>query len=132
MVFDESRDMLEVADNFLRFFAHESCGFCTPCRVGTTLVRQMMGRMLQGKGSGRDVRDLTKVARLMKATSHCGLGMTAGNPILDVMAKFRPSFDSRLPSLSILPTFDLDESLAPAREATGREDAAAHFDEETS
>jgi [NiFe] hydrogenase diaphorase moiety large subunit len=39
MVFDETRDMVQVVDNFARFFAHESCGFCTPCRVGTTLVK---------------------------------------------------------------------------------------------
>jgi [NiFe] hydrogenase diaphorase moiety large subunit len=41
MVFDDTRDILAVVDNFARFFAHESCGFCTPCRVGTTLAAQM-------------------------------------------------------------------------------------------
>lgn len=130
MVFDGSRDMLAVVDNFARFFAHESCGFCTPCRVGTTLNARMMRRLVTGNGSRRDVKDLAKVARLMRSTSHCGLGTTAGNPVLDALAKFRPSFERHLRSLDVLPTFDLDESLAPAREATGRDDAGAHFSDE--
>ncbi len=130
MVFNASRDMLEVVDNFTRFFAHESCGFCTPCRVGTTLSAQMMNRIAVGRGTRRDMKDLERVSRLMKASSHCGLGSTAGNPVLDALARFRPSFERRLRSLDVLPTFDLDEALAPAREATARDDAAAHLDEE--
>ena len=132
MVFDRTRDMLDVAFNFARFFAHESCGFCTPCRVGTTLVKHMMARLAEGKGSRRDAKDVARVARLMKATSHCGLGTTAGNPILDTLEKFEPAFVRRLPSLDFVPSFDLDEALAPAREATGRDDAGAHLDEENS
>jgi len=127
MVFDGSRDMLAVVENFARFFAHESCGFCTPCRVGTTLVKQMMGRLVEGKGTRRDLKDLAKVSKLMKTTSHCGLGTTAGNPVLDALEKLRPSFDKRLASLEVLPSFDLDEALAPAREVTAREDVDAHF-----
>jgi [NiFe] hydrogenase diaphorase moiety large subunit len=132
MVFDGTRDILAVVENFARFFAHESCGFCTPCRVGTTLAAQMMKRLVTGKGSRRDLKDLPKVARVMKASSHCGLGATAGNPIADALAKFRPTFNARLRSLDVVPTFDLDDALAPAREATAREDEGAHFDEEGS
>lgn len=129
MVFDGTRDMLAVVESFTRFFAHESCGFCTPCRVGTTVGAQTMKRVVAGKGSRRDLKDLAKLAQIMKASSHCGLGHTAGNPVLDALAKFRPSFDRKLRSLDVLPTFDLDEALAPAREATAREDAGAHLDE---
>ena len=132
MVFDRSRDILAVVHNFARFFAHESCGFCTPCRVGTTLNRQLMDRVVQGKGSRRDVKDLVRVSSLLRTASHCGLGATAANPITDALAKFRPAFDRRLASLEVLPAFDLDESLAPAREATARDDAGAHFEDPTS
>ncbi|CAN5924212.1 NAD(P)H-dependent oxidoreductase subunit E [soil metagenome] len=132
MVFDGTRDMLAVVENFTRFFAHESCGFCTPCRVGTTLSAQMMKRVVTGKGSRRDLKDLARVSQLMRSASHCGLGTTAGNPVIDALAKFRPSFEKRLRSLDVLPTFDLDEALAPAREATARDDPGAHFDEEGS
>ena len=132
MVFDSSRDILAVIDNFARFFAHESCGFCTPCRVGTTLVKQMTGHLVAGRGTRRDVKELSKVCNVMRSTSHCGLGTTAGNPVLHALEKFRPSFDHRLASLEVLPSFDLDEALAPAREATGREDAGAHLTEDDS
>ncbi len=127
MVFDRSRDLLAVVRNFARFFAHESCGFCTPCRVGTTLSRQLVERIAAGKGSRRDLEDLPRVASLMRAASHCGLGHTAANPVLDALARFRPAFERRLASLEVLPAFDLDESLAPAREATARDDAGAHL-----
>jgi [NiFe] hydrogenase diaphorase moiety large subunit len=130
MVFDSRRDMLQIVENFARFFAHESCGFCTPCRVGTTLSAQMMRRIVEGKGSRRDLKDLVKVAQVMKVASHCGLGTTAANPVIDALAKFRPAFENRLRARDVLPTFDLDEALAPAREATAREDAGAHFGEE--
>ncbi len=127
MVFDGTRDMLQVVENFARFFAHESCGFCTPCRVGTTMVKHMMERVCAGKGTRRDLKHLARVSTLMKGTSHCGLGVTAGNPVLDALQKFRPAFENRIASLEVLPSFDLDESLAPAREITAREDEGAHF-----
>lgn len=130
MVFDDSRDMLEVIENFTRFFAHESCGFCTPCRVGTALNARAMERVATGTGSRRDFKDLARVSQIMKSASHCGLGATAGNPVLDALAKFRPRFDKGLRSLDVLPTFDLDESLAPAREVTARDDEGAHFHHE--
>jgi [NiFe] hydrogenase diaphorase moiety large subunit len=132
MVFDSSRDILGVIDNFTRFFAHEACGFCTPCRVGTTLNAQMMARVVAGKASRRDLKDLGRVSLLMKSASHCGLGTTAGNPVLDGLAKLRPAFEGKLRSLAVVPTFDLDEALAPAREATARDDAEAHFKEDNS
>jgi len=130
MVFNGTRDMLSVVDNFTRFFAHESCGFCTPCRVGTTLNARLMARIRSGTGSRRDAKDIARVSQIMKTTSHCGLGVTAGNPVLDALAKFRPAFDRQLRSLDVLPTFDLDEALAPAREASGRDDQGAHLDNE--
>jgi [NiFe] hydrogenase diaphorase moiety large subunit len=63
MVFDRRRDILQVVDNFARFFAHESCGFCTPCRVGTTLNHHLMSRIRGGGGSRRDLEDLARVSQ---------------------------------------------------------------------
>ena len=131
MVFDGSRDMLQVVRNFARFFAHESCGFCTPCRVGTTLVAQMMDRLATGRGTRRDVKDLARVTHVMKTTSHCGLGTTAGNAVKDALEKFRPTFEQVASLHEFLPMFDLDEALAPAREVTGRDDAEAHLGQES-
>ena len=74
MVFDRTRDMFEVARNFAQFFAHESCGFCTPCRVGTELVARRMDKLALGRGSRHDIDVLFELDKLLHATTHCGLG----------------------------------------------------------
>ncbi|MBI5899144.1 MAG: NAD(P)H-dependent oxidoreductase subunit E [Rhodocyclales bacterium] len=127
MVFDETRDMFEVARNFAHFFAHESCGFCTPCRVGTTLVRNTMDKISRGHGSPYDINELFKLHRVMQGASHCGLGNSACNPVFDTLNKFRPAYERRLKSLDYEPAFDLDAELSQARQMTGRDDAAAHL-----
>ncbi len=128
MVFDRSRDMFEVARNFAHFFAHESCGFCTPCRVGTALVARRMDKLAAGRGSRHDVEVLYELDTLMHGATHCGLGGAACNPLRDTIAKFRPAYERRLKSLHFEPAFDLDAELAEARAATGRDDPAAHLE----
>jgi [NiFe] hydrogenase diaphorase moiety large subunit len=127
MVFDESRDMFEVARNFAHFFAHESCGFCTPCRVGTTLLCNVMDKLAEQKGSLHDLARIERLARLLQASSHCGLGHTACNPLVDTLKRFRPAYERRLQSAEFEPAFDLDGALARARAMTGRDDAGAHI-----
>ena len=127
MVFDHSRDMFEVARNFVHFFAHESCGFCTPCRVGTALLRNLMDKLKNGHGSPYDFAEIEKLNRILQAMSHCGLGHSACNPVLDTIAKFRPAYERRLQHKEFRPAFNLDWALEPARQMTGRDDAAAHF-----
>ncbi len=128
MVFDRSRDMFEVARNFAHFFAHESCGFCTPCRVGTALVVKRMDKLAQGRGSRHDVDVLYELDKLMHGATHCGLGATACNPLRDTIAKFRPAYERHLKSLYFEPAFDLDAELSVARRITGRDDPAAHLE----
>ncbi len=128
MIFDESRDMFEVARNFTHFFAHESCGFCTPCRVGTTLLRNVMDKLHAGKGSQHDLNRIFRLNRLLQASSHCGLGHTACNPLADTIKRFRPAYERRLESLEFEPAFDLDGALARARAMTGRDDAGSHLE----
>lgn len=127
MVFDRSRDMFAVARNFVHFFAHESCGFCTPCRVGTSLLRNLMDKLNNGHGSPYDFAEIERLNRILQAMSHCGLGHSACNPVLDTIAKFRPAYERRLQHKEFKPAFDLDWALEPARQMTGRDDAAAHF-----
>jgi [NiFe] hydrogenase diaphorase moiety large subunit len=127
MVFGAHRDMFEVARNFSHFFAHESCGFCTPCRVGTSLVANCMDKIANGQGSQYDINEIFKIHRLLHAASHCGLGQSACNALFDTLHKFRPAYEQRLRSLDFEPAFDLDQALAAARQMTGRDDPAAHF-----
>jgi len=126
-VFDESRDMFEVARNYVHFFAHESCGFCTPCRVGTSLLRNLMDKLHNGQGSPYDFAEIEKMNQLLMSMSHCGLGHSACNPVLDTIAKFRPVYESRLAHHQFTPAFDLDQALALARQMTGRDDPGAHL-----
>jgi [NiFe] hydrogenase diaphorase moiety large subunit len=128
MVFDRSRDMFEVARSFAHFFAHESCGFCTPCRVGTALVVKRFDKLAAGRGSRHDIDVLSELDQLMHTSTHCGLGASACNPLRDTIRKFRPAYERHLKSLHFAPGFDLDAELSIARGLTGRDDAGAHLE----
>jgi [NiFe] hydrogenase diaphorase moiety large subunit len=128
MVFDRSRDMFEVARSFAHFFAHESCDFCTPCRVGTALVVKRMDKLAEGHGSRHDIDVLFELDKLMHTATHCGLGASACNPLRDTILKFRPAYEQHLKSLHFEPGFDLDAELSIARRMTGRDDPAAHLE----
>jgi len=130
-VFDETRDMFEVARAYAHFFAHESCGFCTPCRVGTALLRNVMDKLAANKGSQVDLNRIGRLSELLQSSSHCGLGHTACNPLLDTLERFRPAYERRLMSRDFAPAFDLDGALARARAMTGRDDAGAHLKAES-
>jgi len=127
MVFDDSRDMFEVARNFVHFFAHESCGFCTPCRVGTSMLKQTMDKIAAGHGTRYDLNEIEHLDQVLQSSSHCGLGRTACNPVLHTLKHFRPAYENKLKSLDFEPAFDLDGALARARQMTGRDDAGAHL-----
>jgi [NiFe] hydrogenase diaphorase moiety large subunit len=128
MVFDRSRDMFEVARNFAHFFVHESCGLCTPCRVGTELVVHRLDKLARGHGSADDMRVLLELDTLMHRATHCGLGAAACNPLRDTITEFRPAYERHLTSLHFVPGFDLDAELSQARQATGRQDPGAHLE----
>jgi len=127
MVFGPERDVLAIARNFTHFFAHESCGFCTPCRVGTALLKNTLDKICDGHGTPFDLVELTDIARLVQGTSHCGLGQTAANPILTTLARYPERYQARLKAIRFEPGFDLDGALATARALTGRDDALAHL-----
>ncbi len=130
-VFDASRDMFEVARNYAHFFAHESCGFCTPCRVGTAMLKSTMDKIADGHGTAHDLAEIEKLDKVLHQSAHCGLGHTACNPTLDTLKRFRPVYERRLKSLDFEPAFDLDGALATARRMTGRDDAGAHLSMES-
>lgn len=127
MIFGKQRDMFEVARNFAEFFAHESCGFCTPCRVGTVLLKDIMEKIAAGRGTQYEMNELLRLQQVLKPGSHCGLGQTAGNAVADTVQKFRPAYERRLAETDFVPAFDLDAALARTRELSGRDDADAHL-----
>jgi [NiFe] hydrogenase diaphorase moiety large subunit len=117
-VFGPSRDLLEVVVNYAHFFAHESCGFCTPCRVGTHVATRSLDKLRRGRGSTSELDELATLTRLLRDTSHCGLGNTVPNAWRHYLAKFRPDLERRL-SATFQPAFDVDAALAAARVARG-------------
>jgi len=127
MVFGKHRDLFDVITNFALFFQHESCGLCTPCRVGTTLLANYVKKFERGCGSPVDVEEVKNICTLMKNMSHCGLGQTAGNPFTDSLLKFPAIWAQRMKTAEFVPAFDLDWALEEARSLTGRDDARAHF-----
>ena len=116
MVFSAERNMFEVARNFAHFFRHESCGFCTPCRVGTRLQSDIMDKIAARRATHYELNELIRLQGVMKSCSHCGLGQTAGNAVVETLQKFRPTYESYLAQTDFLPAFDLEQSLQAANE----------------
>jgi NADH:ubiquinone oxidoreductase subunit F (NADH-binding)/(2Fe-2S) ferredoxin len=87
-VLNDMRCIVDVVKNIAYFFRHESCGKCTPCRVGTDEMYKIIDRVSHGKGKESDISLMKKLGRTMKLTSFCGLGQTAPNIILQSLEKF--------------------------------------------
>ncbi|MBS0298821.1 MAG: NAD(P)H-dependent oxidoreductase subunit E [Proteobacteria bacterium] len=129
LIFGPQRDLLAVHRNFAQFFAHESCGFCAPCRVGTQLLKNTLNNIADGRGAATDIDELQHLGHIVQHQSHCGLGHTAANHVLDGLRKFPHAFSRHLQP-QFTARFDLDQALESARQATHRDDAAAHLDHE--
>lgn len=116
MVFGPHRNILEVVHAFLEFFVDESCGFCTPCRVGNVLLKERVERIMAGKGAPDDLTYLENLGRTMKATARCGLGQTSPNPVLSTLKNFRGVYEALVQDESdgLKRSFDLQAALKPA------------------
>ncbi len=119
MIFDESRDLLAIVREFMRFFVDESCGICTPCRAGGVDMLGKIERVIGGRACQQDLDECRNWGALMHATSRCGLGTTAAKPILTTLEKFPELYQARLvePEGPLLPSFDTDEALSGHEQA---------------
>ena len=124
IIFNSTRDMLDVAVNFTHFFAHESCGFCTPCRVGTKLMMQLADKVAEGHGARLDIEQMRRLNGLMTQASHCGLGQQAAVPILSTYEKFPESFNRRMEDTDYRPAFDVEAAIQRSREIVREEEAS--------
>lgn len=107
MIFGPDRDVLDIVLQFAEFFADESCGWCTPCRVGTALLRDQMAHVAAGRATLRDIGALESLAGTVARTSRCGLGQTAPNPILSTMRNFPERYEARLQAADFVSKIDL-------------------------
>ncbi len=92
IVMDEDNCMVDIAKFFLEFTVDESCGKCTPCRVGTKRMLEILDKITKGKGTLEDIDKLEELAYHIKTNSLCGLGQTAPNPVLSTLKCFRDEY----------------------------------------
>ena len=97
IVFGENRDMLQVAENFLEFFVDESCGQCTPCRIGNIKLLEGARMLREGKCSSKYLEELLTLGETMQVASKCGLGQTSPNFFLSIARHFRKEILGRTP-----------------------------------
>jgi bidirectional [NiFe] hydrogenase diaphorase subunit len=94
VVIGEHTAMPEVARHFMRFSVSESCGKCVPCRAGTVQLAQLLDRFVERRASPADLEHLEQLCRMVRATSLCGLGQAAPNPVLSTLRHFRQEYQA--------------------------------------
>ncbi len=130
MIFGPQRDVLGIALQFADFFVEESCGWCAPCRVGTTLLKQGMEKVVAGRATLSDLAATEALANTVVRMSRCGLGQTAPNPILTTMLNFPELYEARLAPAPFEPLVTLDQALREAIQIRGREPVPASVKED--
>jgi len=95
-VFDDSRDIIDIVYRTMEFLAEESCGKCSPCREGTTVMVGILERLSRGEGVEKDIKLLEELSSAMILSSMCGLGQAAPVPVVDSLQYFRHDYESRI------------------------------------
>ncbi|MDJ1008392.1 MAG: NAD(P)H-dependent oxidoreductase subunit E [Paracoccaceae bacterium] len=122
VVFGPERNILEIVEYYISFFVHESCGYCTPCRVGNVFLQRAIAKFRAGLANPEDIDYLRDLSSTIIETSRCGLGMTSPNPILSTLENFplvysamvKPSGDG------LRATFDIQSAIDDARKLAHR------------
>ncbi|MBT9134861.1 MAG: NADP-reducing hydrogenase subunit HndC [Firmicutes bacterium] len=96
LIMDDSHCILDLTHCFLKFFVHESCGKCTPCREGTPALYKLIGKMIAGQGNQDDLELIHRLARTMQDSSLCALGQTAPVPVLSAFRHFWPEVEAHM------------------------------------
>ena len=84
--------MVDVAKFYMEFICDESCGKCSPCRIGTKRMLEILTRITEGQGTMQDLEELEELGRAVQANSLCALGQTAANPIISTLKHFRHEY----------------------------------------
>ena len=93
---DETRDIVDVTTRIAKFFEHESCGKCAPCREGTARMHELMEAVNSGQGSLKDIELMQKLGNVMSIACLCGLGQAAPAPILTTIKHFGTDYNAKL------------------------------------
>ncbi|WP_111709340.1 NAD(P)H-dependent oxidoreductase subunit E [Lutibacter citreus] len=96
MVFNRTRDILQILRNFMEFFKEESCGVCTPCRAGNFILNEKVKKMQRGLASQEDVNEIKKWGNIIKLASRCGLGKSSPNSLIYSIDKFKEYYNLKI------------------------------------
>ena len=96
IVMDDTKCMVSLAKFYLEFTVDESCGKCTPCRIGTKRMLEILQKICDGKGEDGDLEKLEKLAKNIQKASVCGLGQSAPNPVLSTMKYFADEYKEHI------------------------------------
>ena len=96
VIMDEDTCMVKAALRIMRFYAHESCGWCIPCREGTTWLKKILTRFHEGRGTRSDINLIGDLAKNMLGRTFCPLGDAAAMPTISIVEKFRDEFEAHL------------------------------------
>jgi [NiFe] hydrogenase diaphorase moiety large subunit len=112
-VYNKSRNLLQILRNYNRFFIHESCGICTPCRAGNYLLNRLLRRVHRGLGDQDDLKKLQDWSAIVKYNSRCGLGQTSPNSIEQSISEFPEYFKGIVKENDLLnQQFDLESAIS--------------------
>jgi [NiFe] hydrogenase diaphorase moiety large subunit len=127
MIFGAGRDVIEVAEAFMEFFVEESCGYCAPCRVGNSILKNWLHKVKSGTAEISELEVMRDLAQSVKLASRCGLGQSSPNPVLNTLKHFRSVYEERLKPLQDgqRPQFDLSKALEEAEYLCGRKSVHA-------
>ncbi|MHA7776633.1 NAD(P)H-dependent oxidoreductase subunit E [Roseibium sp. M-1] len=122
IIFNGARNILEIVEYYMSFFVHESCGYCTPCRVGNVFLQKAIAKFRRGLANAEDIDYLKDLSGTIIETSRCGLGMTSPNPILTTLKNFPLVYSAMIkPSKDgIRDTFDIQSAIDGARKIAKR------------
>ena len=96
IVMDEDTCMVDIARFFMEFIQEESCGKCTPCRVGTHSMLEILTRICNGEGKSEDLDELDRLCKVTRSHSLCGLGQGAPNPVVSTLKHFRHEYEAHI------------------------------------
>ena len=96
IVMDEDNCMVDVAKFYMEFICDESCGKCTPCRIGTKRMLEILTKITKGQGTMEDLDELDELSKAVKTNSLCALGQTSANPIVSTLTHFRDEYEAHI------------------------------------
>jgi NADH-quinone oxidoreductase subunit F len=101
VIMDEDTDMVKAALRIMRFYQHESCGWCIPCREGTLWLKKILTRLDEGTGTAKDIDLVGDLAQNMLGRTFCPLGDAAALPTISIVQKFRSEFEAKIKASGI-------------------------------